>query len=102
MSIYILKKSDYEITAIYYSLGNICIKKIEKGMWGKEEIVASGVKPEFSVFEYNYNYMVIYQKKNGSMYLCENGKEEVKILKVWEMKRMTLLLMRKSGTIRWS
>ena len=80
MSIYILKKSDYEITAIYYSLGNICIKKIEKGMWGKEEIVASGVKPEFSVFEYNSNYMVIYQKKNGSMYLCENGKEEVKIL----------------------
>ena len=24
--------------------------------------------------------MVIYQKKNGSMYICENGKEEVKIL----------------------
>ena len=80
MSIYILKKSDYEITAIYYSLGNICVKKIEKGMWGKEEIIASGVKPEFSVFEYNSDYMVIYQHKNGSMYLCGNGKEGIKIL----------------------
>lgn len=80
MSIYILKKSDYEITAIYYSLGNICVKKIEKGMWGKEEIIASGVKPEFSVFEYNSDYMVIYQNKNGSMYLCGDGKEGIKIL----------------------
>ena len=39
-----------KLRQFYYSLGNICVKKIEKGMWGKEEIIASGVKPEFSVF----------------------------------------------------
>lgn len=77
MSIYILKKSDYEITAIYYSLGNICIKKIEKGMWGKEEIVASGVKPEFSVFEYNYNYMVIYQRKMAVCIFVKMAKKKL-------------------------
>ena len=82
MSIYILKKSDYEITAIYYSLGNICVKKIEKGMWGKEEIIASGVKPEFSVFEYNSDYMVIYQHK---MEVCTFVEMVKKVLKYWKV-----------------
>lgn len=80
MSIYILKKSDYEITALYYSLGNICMKKIEKGEWCREEVIADEAKPDFTVFEYNSDFMVIYQKKNGSMYVYTCGKGNVKIL----------------------
>lgn len=80
MSIYILKKSDFEITAVYYSGGNICIRNVDKGLWGRETIVAKGVKREFSIFEQNDEIMILYQHLNGDIFLWGEHKEPVKIL----------------------
>ena len=42
------------------------------------------------------------RRKMAVCIFVKMAKKKLKYWKVWEMKRMTLLLMRKSGTIRWS